>query len=128
MIALAVQGLVFFTINLLIEYNFFIRFKPTDSLLASYSEAHMDEDDDDVKTERDRIINNESNEKVSKKEDYIKFKNLSKVYRKLSKFQFKRHLAVKSLCLGIKKGECFGLIGVNGAGFKILIEKNRKLK
>ena len=32
--------------------------------------------------------------------------------------------AVNNLCLGIKKGECFGLLGVNGAGktstFKML--------
>ncbi len=35
-----------------------------------------------------------------------------------------RHLAVDRLCLGVPQGECFGLLGVNGAGktstFKML--------
>jgi ATP-binding cassette subfamily A (ABC1) protein 1 len=115
MIALAVQGVIFFAINLLIEYKFFIRFKPTKSL-SNHSGDRTDEDDD-VKTERDRIING-SNGTATTTNDYIRFQNLSKVYRKLSKCAFKRHAAVKSLCLGINKGECFGLIGVNGAGIK----------
>jgi ATP-binding cassette subfamily A (ABC1) protein 1 len=113
MIALGVQGLVFFSLNLLIEYNFFVRFKPTKQL-PEYTEPRNE--DDDVRAERMRICNVDANENTSKKEDYIRLENLSKVYQKLSKCAFKRHTAVKSLCLGIDKGECFGLIGVNGAG------------
>ena len=28
----------------------------------------------------------------------------------------KKKYAVNKLCFGVKKGECFGLLGVNGAG------------
>ena len=28
----------------------------------------------------------------------------------------KKNFAVNKLCFGVKEGECFGLLGVNGAG------------
>lgn len=38
--------------------------------------------------------------------------------------------AVNQLCLGVRKGECFGLLGLNGAGktstFKVTHEINKK--
>ena len=57
-----------------------------------------------------------STEKIETGKDYVKLVNLTKVYKKLTKRGFKKHLAVDSLSLGINKGECFGLIGINGAG------------
>ncbi|CAN7993624.1 unnamed protein product [Ixodes hexagonus] len=73
------------------------------------------EEDEDVRNERRRALN----ERTST--DALCLMNLTKVYhaRKLGK-----HLAVDRLCLKIPKGECFGLLGVNGAGksttFKML--------
>ena len=145
LIALVLQGIVYFTLNMLIQYRFFIRFKPTNNL-SKLDLPKVDTDDDDVANERERVLNNEENFKINKKflrqrkklnagkfmneennleeendpvrsnEDYIKLINLTKVYKKVEGFKLKKHVAVNSLSLGINKGECFGLIGVNGAG------------
>ena len=56
--------------------------------------------------------------KTSSDRDYIRLVNLTKVFKKVKKFKIKKHAAVNNLSLGINKGECFGLIGVNGAGIK----------
>lgn len=114
LIAMFCQGIVYFTINLLIEYKFFIRFKPKETLNSIKNET----DDDDVINERNRVLNLKPNETNNNENDYIKLVNMSKIYKKFNfkKMKFDEHLAVKQLCLGINKGECFGLIGVNGAG------------
>jgi ATP-binding cassette subfamily A (ABC1) protein 1 len=131
LLALFVQGIVFFFFNLLIQYRFFIRFKP--SKTGKSIEDHEYEDEN-VHAERLRILNltkfKKKNRKIKKNErnlddkDYIKLINMTKVYSKLGKkCEIKRHVAVDSLCLGIDKGECFGLIGINGAGkSKFLIQ------
>ena len=142
LLALAVQGVVYFSINMLIEYKFFIHIKPSKIPKPKLKATTTDED---VEKERKRILekikeNNQTkikrgNEKKiginggnyleddkknnTKKrqkleevrEDYITLENLTKVYRRFKKCSFKKHVAVKSLCLGINKGECFGLIG-----------------
>ena len=165
LLALACQGVFYFSLNLLIQYEFFIRFKPT-SDVSKLKLDDNEEEDEDVKNERMRVLRNEqivkaigggshsknrfnnvlhhrhhkntteskaqiqpNGEKKDLEEsgsvtDYIRLINLTKIYKKFSKFRFKRHVAVNNLCLGINKGECFGLIGVNGAGktttFKML--------
>lgn len=121
LVALAVQGVVFFTFNLLVQYKFFVPsllFCKRDPIIGT-----RDEDtqlDEDVLAEKKRILaieeNKKSLEKNNDKDDYIRLVNLTKSYRKLTKFRYKKNVAVNNLCLGIKKGECFGLIGVNGAG------------
>ena len=100
----------------MIEYKFFIRCKT--SYVSSTSVEELGDEDDDVRAERIRIINLKNNEPNSKSngKDYLKLINLTKVYSKVNGFKSKRHIAVKSLYLGIDKSECFGLIGVNGAG------------
>jgi ATP-binding cassette subfamily A (ABC1) protein 1 len=136
LLALAVQGVVYFTINMLIEYKFFIRIKPAK---VPKLELKATTNDEDVENERKRILekiqennktkrrdeeqngdyvkDNKRNNKKKKqpvlevREDYIRLENLTKVYRRFKKCSFKKHVAVKSLCLGINKGECFGLIG-----------------
>jgi hypothetical protein len=115
LIALFIQGIVFFIFNLLIEYKFFIRCKP--KKVTNIEEAGDDEDDD-VRAERIRMINLKNNKLDSKsnRKDYLRLFNLTKVYSEIKDFKLKRHNAVKSLYLGIDKSECFGLIGVNGAG------------
>lgn len=108
-------GIVFFMLNLLVEYNFFIKRgmcfwspKPTHSSL--------DDEDEDVAAERKRIMSGAG------KDDILRLENLTKVYRLFGKKG--RNTAVDRLCVGVPKGQCFGLLGVNGAGktttFKML--------
>lgn len=144
LIAMAVQGFIFFVFNLLVQYKFFIKFRPSSYLKKPKSSANDDDEDDDVVAERKRILEDHLNSKMKNRngfnfmkkafkkqnsvdeqlkpteaddeKDYIKLVNLTKVYSKFKKLKLKKHVAVNSLSLGINKGECFGLIGVNGAG------------
>uniref|UniRef100_A0AAR2JJ54 P-type phospholipid transporter n=1 Tax=Pygocentrus nattereri TaxID=42514 RepID=A0AAR2JJ54_PYGNA len=94
---MAVEGFVYFILNLLIQYRFF---------LNHCVPAH--DEDDDVAQERQRIYSGGS------KNDILHIRDLSKVKRP----------AVDRVCVGVPAGECFGLLGVNGAGktttFKML--------
>ncbi|KAF5273687.1 hypothetical protein FQA39_LY07377 [Lamprigera yunnana] len=69
--------------------------------------------DNDVEDENERIRNMWPSEIQS---TAIVMKNVSKYYNKF--------LAVDNLCLGLNKYDCFGLLGINGAGktstFKIM--------
>ena len=62
------------------------------------------------------LKNNELNNK--KQMDILKINNLQKIYK--NKFYFKSKnkniIALKNINLKVKKGECFGLIGLNGSG------------
>ena len=62
-------------------------------------------DDDDVAREQERVDKGEASR------DLIVLKKLSKMYDN-------GKLAVNNLSLGIPRGECFGLLGINGAGSK----------
>ncbi|KAM4810632.1 phospholipid-transporting ATPase ABCA1 [Rhinophrynus dorsalis] len=105
--AMAVEGVVFFAITLMIQYRFFIKPRPVNAKLPPV----LDEDED-VARERQRIISEGG------RSDILEIKGLTKIYR------MKRKPAVDRLCVGIPPGECFGLLGVNGAGktttFKML--------
>uniref|UniRef100_A0A670J8M4 P-type phospholipid transporter n=1 Tax=Podarcis muralis TaxID=64176 RepID=A0A670J8M4_PODMU len=107
MVALAVQGVVYFVLNLLSQHSFF----STGWFAQNMMVPVMDEDED-VAEERQRILNGGS------RMDILKLQELTKIYAG-------RHTpAVDRLCVGIRPGECFGLLGVNGAGktttFKML--------
>eukprot|EP00903_Cladosiphon_okamuranus_P016293 g15025.t1 len=65
-----------------------------------------DEIDEDVKAEADRVANGGADN------DVVKVESLRKVYPTSSGTK----VAVKSTSLGIPRGECFGLLGINGAG------------
>ena len=80
--------------------------------LGCYAEYVQDETkDDDVVKEEQRVKDD-----TKKKIDVLTVKNLEKKYRKL--------VPVKGVTFGVLPGECFGLLGVNGAGkttiFRIL--------
>ena len=109
LIALFVQGSLYLTLNLLFEYKFFIRSTPIKDVKKLNLPKAVTEDED-VLNEKKRILSKKN------RTDYIRLVNLTKIYKKYNKCQAKKHVAVNSLTLGIKKGECFGLIGVNGAG------------
>uniref|UniRef100_A0A8D3C3U3 P-type phospholipid transporter n=1 Tax=Scophthalmus maximus TaxID=52904 RepID=A0A8D3C3U3_SCOMX len=101
--AMAVEGAVFFCITVLIQYRFCIKnshLKP------------IGEEDEDVARERQRILGGGG------QSDILELRQLTKIYKR------KQKPAVDRLCVGIPPGECFGLLGVNGAGktstFKML--------
>uniref|UniRef100_A0A8C7FF51 P-type phospholipid transporter n=1 Tax=Oncorhynchus kisutch TaxID=8019 RepID=A0A8C7FF51_ONCKI len=115
--AMAVQGVVFFTITVLIQYHSFvvsfIHFLFKNEYISKYTDQKpIGEEDEDVARERQRILGGGG------QSDILELKQLTKVYNR------KQKPAVDRLCVGIPPGECFGLLGVNGAGktstFKML--------
>ena len=61
--------------------------------------------DDDVKSEALRVLNDGTN---SKQEDLLSVRNLQKT--------FGGFRAVQGITFGVHYGECFGFLGINGAG------------
>ncbi|XP_036407591.1 phospholipid-transporting ATPase ABCA1-like [Megalops cyprinoides] len=105
--AMAVEGVVFFCITVLLQYRFCVKAKAPSAKLKP-----IGEEDEDVARERQRILNGGG------QTDILELRQLTKVYKRKNK------PAVDRLCVGIPPGECFGLLGVNGAGktstFKML--------
>ncbi|XP_007567739.1 ATP-binding cassette sub-family A member 1-like isoform X3 [Poecilia formosa] len=105
--AMAIEGVIFFCITVLIQYRFCFK--------ARSSTGHLKpigEEDEDVARERQRILSGGG------QLDILELRQLTKIYKR------KQKPAVDRLCVGIPPGECFGLLGVNGAGktstFKML--------
>ncbi|XP_024866852.1 phospholipid-transporting ATPase ABCA1b isoform X2 [Kryptolebias marmoratus] len=109
LLAMAVEGVVFFIITLLIQYRFCIKPRPVSKLTKL---GPLGEEDEDVARERHRIVQGLG------QGDILELRQLTKVFKR------KQKPAVDRLCVGIPPGECFGLLGVNGAGktttFKML--------
>ncbi|NWR07545.1 ABCA1 protein, partial [Paradoxornis webbianus] len=108
MFAMAIEGIVFFLFTLLLQYHrFFLRLGPRALELPS-----LGDEDGDVARERARVGS------IPPHGYLLLLKNLTKVYRR------RKAPAVDRLCVAIPPGECFGLLGVNGAGktstFKML--------
>ncbi|KAG9483136.1 hypothetical protein GDO78_009208 [Eleutherodactylus coqui] len=105
--AMAVEGVVYFALNLLIQNRFFLS-----TWSAEPPKNHIEGEDEDVAQERQRVM------KGGGKNDILRLKELTKVYAG------KHTPSVDKLCVGVRPGECFGLLGVNGAGktttFKML--------
>ncbi|TRY77726.1 hypothetical protein DNTS_029105 [Danionella cerebrum] len=105
--AMAIEGVIFFAITVLIQYHFCIKARSVHTKLKP-----IGEEDEDVARERQRILGGGG------QTDILELKQLTKVYKR------KQKPAVDRLCVGIPPGECFGLLGVNGAGktstFKML--------
>ncbi|KAK2835350.1 hypothetical protein Q5P01_015834 [Channa striata] len=99
--AMAAEGVVFFIFTILLQYKFFIRFRPW---WAESEMPPLGPEDEDVGRERERVKGGKA------QSDILSMIDLSKVYKA------GRKPAVDRLCLGIPRGECFGLLGVNGAG------------
>ena len=100
---LVVQGIVFFLLTLLIEYRFFVRPKR----LAVTNEVARNEDED-VAAERTRVAAGQADNSI------LTCRNLTKAFKNRKQV----HLAVDNVSFAVDKGECFGLLGVNGAGNK----------
>uniref|UniRef100_A0A663MGZ5 P-type phospholipid transporter n=1 Tax=Athene cunicularia TaxID=194338 RepID=A0A663MGZ5_ATHCN len=105
LVAMAVQGVAFFILNLLMQHHLF-------STRWYTAMSPIIGEDEDVAEERRRIMNG------GNKTDILELQELTKIYARGQK------PAVDRLCVGIRPGECFGLLGVNGAGktttFKML--------
>ncbi|XP_059511525.1 ATP-binding cassette sub-family A member 13-like isoform X2 [Stegostoma tigrinum] len=109
-VAITLEGCLFLLIRLLFQGNLLYKLCNKDSLHGMAS----DNEDEDVKKERERVLNGEANS------DILQIVNLKKCYQTLKK----KVNAVKGVTVGVSSGECFGLLGVNGAGktttFKML--------
>ncbi|XP_029473387.1 retinal-specific ATP-binding cassette transporter isoform X1 [Rhinatrema bivittatum] len=105
--AMAVEGIVYFVLNLLIQHRFFLS-----RWISDPPKNIVTCEDEDVAQERQRIL------RGGGKNDIMQLKELTKIY------SGRRTPAVDRLCIGVRPGECFGLLGVNGAGktttFKML--------
>uniref|UniRef100_A0A671YG27 P-type phospholipid transporter n=1 Tax=Sparus aurata TaxID=8175 RepID=A0A671YG27_SPAAU len=108
---MAVEGLVYFIFNLLIQYRVYIH-TIFSSFHQNYKQTSRQDEDDDVAAERRRIYDGGS------KSDILQIRDLAKTY------VGRKRAAVDRICVGVPAGECFGLLGVNGAGktttFKML--------
>uniref|UniRef100_A0A8C5HBZ0 ATP-binding cassette, sub-family A (ABC1), member 4a n=1 Tax=Gouania willdenowi TaxID=441366 RepID=A0A8C5HBZ0_GOUWI len=104
---MAVEGLLYFILNVLFQYPFFHHRWIPDGV-----NPHILDEDSDVAEERQRMHHR------GKTNDILRVKDLSKTYKG------KMIPAVDRICVGVSPGECFGLLGVNGAGktstFKML--------
>ncbi|KAL1023254.1 hypothetical protein UPYG_G00038330 [Umbra pygmaea] len=98
--AMAVEGVVFFLFTILLQYKFFITCRPC----SEQELPPLGPEDEDIRKERERVMSGKA------QADILTMMDLSKVYKA------GRMPAVDRLCLGIPRGECFGLLGVNGAG------------
>uniref|UniRef100_A0A663MHT6 P-type phospholipid transporter n=1 Tax=Athene cunicularia TaxID=194338 RepID=A0A663MHT6_ATHCN len=109
LVAMAVQGVAFFILNLLMQHHLF---STRWNAPANTAMSPIIGEDEDVAEERRRIMNG------GNKTDILELQELTKIYARGQK------PAVDRLCVGIRPGECFGLLGVNGAGktttFKML--------
>lgn len=99
LLAMVVQGPLFLLFTLLLQHRTLLLPQPKLKLLPS-----LGEEDEDVARERERVIQGAT------KGDVLVLRDLTKVY------PGQKTPAVNRLCLGIPPGECFGLLGVNGAG------------
>uniref|UniRef100_A0A8W4F9G4 ATP binding cassette subfamily A member 14 n=1 Tax=Sus scrofa TaxID=9823 RepID=A0A8W4F9G4_PIG len=118
LIAMAVTGLIFFLLIFLLETTswtmrtfvfrsiFFGIYKKFNKERVSM-ELSVESEDEDVQNERNRILEYPQESLNST----VLIKELAKIY-----FAMPAVFAVRNISVAIKKEECFGLLGLNGAG------------
>uniref|UniRef100_A0A1B6HJR2 ABC transporter domain-containing protein n=2 Tax=Homalodisca liturata TaxID=320908 RepID=A0A1B6HJR2_9HEMI len=112
LLCMFVTGVIFFLITLGVEFNVF------KGLLTKFQSKVIQlpepVDEEDVLAERSRLHSGDRDT------DILVVKDLSKVYKQSGSVK----PAVNQICVGVQQGECFGLLGLNGAGktstFKML--------
>ncbi|XP_062980238.1 ATP-binding cassette sub-family A member 13 [Elgaria multicarinata webbii] len=106
---MALQGTLLLLLRVLLHWD--LLQKPRGYITST---SVIPSEDTDVEQERKRLFGGKTSN------DILLLYNLRKSYWGFSK----KNTAVKDISLGIQKGECFGLLGVNGAGksttFKML--------
>ncbi|XP_026563516.1 ATP-binding cassette sub-family A member 12 isoform X2 [Pseudonaja textilis] len=123
LLGMFIQGTLFFTVRLLLDDGTIQKiwhkilqflFNKLHGKSPLYLEDIVGEEDKDVRAERERVTLGLSDC------DVLQLQNLSKIYH----LPYRRIVAVRNVNIGIPAGECFGLLGVNGAGkttiFKML--------
>ncbi|XP_054827532.1 glucosylceramide transporter ABCA12 [Eublepharis macularius] len=123
LLGLFLQGTLFFSIRLLVDdgtvqkvwYKILeFLYDKVHGKLPLQLEAAEEEEDKDVLAESERVAAGRADY------DMVQLQNLTKIYHLLHR----RIVAVRNVSIGIPAGECFGLLGVNGAGkttiFKML--------
>ncbi|OCT63757.1 hypothetical protein XELAEV_18044853mg [Xenopus laevis] len=115
--AMAIQGAFFFLLRLLIHDGIIFSFKSfiKRTCMKYYCGVTKNpEENEDVSAERERVDSGQA------ATDLLQLQGLTKVYHNVGK----NMVAVNNITLSIPAGECFGLLGVNGAGksttFKML--------
>ncbi|KAK2724560.1 phospholipid-transporting ATPase ABCA3-like [Artemia franciscana] len=116
---LGVDGLIFILLIVIIESRIIKKLSCKKRKIEFDIESTEAEDEDVVK-EKEYIIENSTSE--------AKWNQLTKantlIVRNLTKIYSGGFLAVDNLSFGVRRGECFGLLGINGAGktstFKML--------
>uniref|UniRef100_A0A452QWP9 ATP binding cassette subfamily A member 7 n=1 Tax=Ursus americanus TaxID=9643 RepID=A0A452QWP9_URSAM len=98
LLAMVVQGPLFLLFTLLLQHRHRLLPQSLRSLRP------LGKEDEDVARERERVVQGAT------QGDVLVLRDLTKVYHG------QRTPAVDRLCLGIPPGECFGLLGMNGAG------------
>ncbi|XP_058041914.1 glucosylceramide transporter ABCA12 isoform X1 [Ahaetulla prasina] len=123
LLGMFIQGTLFITVRLLLDDGTIQKiwhkilqflFDKLHGKSPLYLEDIIGEEDKDVRAERERVTLGLSDC------DVLQLQNLSKIYH----LPYRRIVAVRNVNIGIPAGECFGLLGVNGAGkttiFKML--------
>ncbi|XP_013375964.1 PREDICTED: ATP-binding cassette sub-family A member 13 [Chinchilla lanigera] len=109
-VELALQGTVLLLLRVLLHGDL-LRWSGGHAAVQSTGKCSADPD---VEKEQRRVLEGKTDG------DILVLHNLSKSYRSF----FRKTTAVQDISLGIPRGECFGLLGVNGAGksttFKML--------
>ncbi|NP_780419.2 glucosylceramide transporter ABCA12 [Mus musculus] len=113
-VALVSQGTMFFLLRLLINEWLIKKLRLFFRKFTSSPIMETVDEDEDVRAERFRV------ESGAAEFDLVQLHRLTKTYQLIHK----KIIAVNNISLGIPAGECFGLLGVNGAGkttiFKML--------
>ncbi|KAK7816239.1 hypothetical protein U0070_022178 [Myodes glareolus] len=113
-VALVSQGTMFFLLRLLINEWLIKKLRLFFRKFVSSPIMETVDEDEDVQAERLRV------ESGAAEFDLVQLHRLTKTYQLIHK----KIIAVNNISLGIPAGECFGLLGVNGAGkttiFKML--------
>ena len=101
---MAIQTILFFSFVLFIQY------RSTTSSSSNLKNVHPKDEkleESDVAAERQRAFDQTN-------KDLLRIKKLTKVFKQ--KGGSGNFTAVNGVSLSVPKGECFGLLGVNGAG------------
>ncbi|XP_064228883.1 glucosylceramide transporter ABCA12 [Aotus nancymaae] len=113
-VALVSQGTMFFFLRLLINESVIKKLRLFLRKFNSSPVRETIDEDEDVRAERLRV------ESGAAEFDLVQLYRLTKIYQLIHK----KIIAVNNISIGIPAGECFGLLGVNGAGkttiFKML--------
>ncbi|CAD7686116.1 unnamed protein product [Nyctereutes procyonoides] len=113
-VALVSQGTMFFFLRLLINEWLIKKLRLFFRKFNSSPVMETIDEDEDVRAERLRVENGAG------EFDLVQLHRLTKTYQLIHK----KIIAVNNISIGIPAGECFGLLGVNGAGkttiFKML--------